>query len=68
VLASGGGEPSRGGQVALWNVGDGRLVHDFHDVHSDAVLCLAFSRDGTRLASGAADRFVKVLDVGRAGR
>ena len=32
-------------------------------LHSDAVLSLAFSRDGARLASGAADRFVKVLDL-----
>jgi WD40 repeat protein len=63
VLATGSGEPSRGGQVKLWDFANGQLLRDFRDVHSDAVLCLAFSRDGRRLASGAADRFVKVLDA-----
>jgi WD40 repeat protein len=63
TLATGSGEPSRGGQVMLWDVGSGKLVREFKDLHSDAVLALAFSRDGARLASGAADRFVKVLDL-----
>jgi WD40 repeat protein len=64
ILATGSGEPSRGGQVKLWDLdAGGALLHDLKDAHSDAVLCLAFSRDGRRLASGAADRFVKVLDV-----
>jgi WD40 repeat protein len=64
ILATGSGEPSRGGQIKLWDLDSGgTLVHDFKDVHSDAVLCLSFARDGRRLASGAADRFVKVLNV-----
>jgi WD40 repeat protein len=63
ILAAGAGEPSRGGQIALWEVQSGRLLHDYRDVHSDAVLALDFSRDGGRLASGGADRFVKVLDL-----
>ena len=63
TLATGSGEPSRGGQIMLWDVSSGKLVREFKDIHSDAVLALAFSRDGARLASGAADRFVKVLDL-----
>jgi WD40 repeat protein len=63
TLATGSGEPSRGGQVMLWDAASGKLVREFKNVHSDAVLALAFSRDGTRLSSGAADRFVKVLDL-----
>ena len=63
TLATGSGEPSRGGEIKLWDVGSGNLLHDFKDIHSDAVLCLDFSHDGKRLASGAADRFVKIIDL-----
>ena len=63
LLASGSGEPSRGGQIKLLNPISGQLLHSFDDIHSDAVLALDFSPDGTRLASGAADRFVRILDL-----
>jgi len=46
VLATGSGEPSRSGQVKLWDVATGKLVGDFKDAHSDAVLALDFSADG----------------------
>jgi WD40 repeat protein len=68
LLATGAGEPTRGGEVKLWDVGSGALVREVKDAHSDAVLCLAFSRDGARLASGAADRFVRVFEVGTGRR
>jgi WD40 repeat protein len=63
TLASGAGEPTRGGEIKFWDVATGSLVRALKDPHSDAVLALAFSRDGARLASGAADRFVRVFDV-----
>jgi WD40 repeat protein len=63
IVATGAGEPSRGGQIKLWDVASGNLIRDLKDAHSDAVLALAFSRDGTRLASGAADRFVRVFET-----
>jgi WD40 repeat protein len=63
TLATGSGEPSRGGEIKLWNVASGNVLRDFKDIHSDAVLCLDFSHDGKRLASGAADRFVKIIDL-----
>jgi WD40 repeat protein len=63
ILATGAGEPSRGGKIKLWDVASGNLIRDLKDAHSDAVLALAFSRDGTRLASGAADRFVRVFET-----
>jgi len=63
LLATGSGEPSRSGQVKLWEAATGRPVREFADVHSDAVLSLEFSPDGRSLASGAADRFARLLDV-----
>ena len=62
-LATGGGEPTRGGNITLWQVADGKLLRSFTNLHSDAVFGLDFSADGNYLASGAADKFVKVLDL-----
>ncbi len=100
-LATGGGEPTRGSDIKIWQVGvvggvrpssgaatldrrpglhesghqktnqldvpeDGHtpgLMQTFTNVHSDAVFGLDFSPDGKYLASSAADKFVKVLDL-----
>jgi WD40 repeat protein len=62
-LATGGGEPTRGGEIKIWQVADGKLAQSFTNVHSDAVFGLDFSADGKYLASSAADKFVKVLDL-----
>jgi WD40 repeat protein len=61
-LATGSGEPSRGGEMKLWDAASGQLVRDFPKVHSDAVYGLEFSPDGKLLASGAADRMAHVID------
>jgi WD40 repeat protein len=63
TLASGGGEPSRGGEVLFWDVSSMTVQREFRELHSDSVNTLAFSRDGKRLATGAADKFVKLTDV-----
>lgn len=63
LLAAGGGEASRSGQLTLWNTADGSLVRQFVDAHSDTVYGIEFSADGKLLASAAADKFVKVFDV-----
>lgn len=63
TLAAGGGEPTRSGDVSLWNIASGSLVGDWKDRHSDAVLSLAFSPDGKWLASGGADRFTRIADA-----
>jgi WD40 repeat protein len=62
-IATGGGQPSRNGEIKIWRVADGKLVKDWPNVHSDAVLSLDFSPDGKYLASGATDKFAKVVDV-----
>jgi WD40 repeat protein len=60
-LAAGGGEPSRSGELKLFNTADGTLVRSLPEAHSDTVFGLEFSPDGKHLASSAADRFVKVF-------
>ena len=62
-LATGGGEPSRSGELKLWNVADGNLIREFKDAHSDTIFCVRFSPDGNSLATSAADRFMKVFNV-----
>ena len=62
-LATGGGEPSRGGEIILWKTADGTMEKEFMNAHSDTVLALDFSPDGKYLASGAADKFVKVIEL-----
>jgi len=62
TLAVGGGEPSRGGEIQLWNLETNRKTGDVPKAHVDAVLALEFSPDGTTLASSGADRLVRLID------
>ncbi|MEO6810866.1 MAG: c-type cytochrome domain-containing protein, partial [Isosphaeraceae bacterium] len=64
LLATGGGEPSRSGEVKIWEVGKGILAKTLPDsLHSDTVFGVRFSPDGSKLATCAADKFLKVTDV-----
>ncbi len=63
LLASGGGEPSRSGEVKLWEVATGKLVRFLNDAHSDTVFGLEFSPDDAVLATCSADKFVKLHSV-----
>ena len=63
TLATGGGEPSRSGDILLFEVATGKAVKTWKERHEDAVLSLDFSRDGKLLASGAADKMAKVTEV-----
>ena len=63
LLATGGGDPSRSGELILWNVETKTIARQFVDAHSDTVFGLDFSRDGKYLVSGAADKFVKQFEV-----
>ena len=62
-LATGGGEPSRAGEIKIWQVATGKQTQEFKNVHSDTVLGLDFSPDGKFLASSGADKWVKVTDL-----
>lgn len=63
LLASGGGEPSRSGELKLWNPADGALVREVPDAHSDVVLGVRFSPDGKLIASCGADKFLKTFQT-----
>ncbi|MCU0872325.1 MAG: hypothetical protein MUE50_08265, partial [Pirellulaceae bacterium] len=63
LLATGSGDPSRSGQLKIWNIANGTLHKEITEPHSDMILALEFSRDGKLLASSAADRFIKTWDV-----
>jgi WD40 repeat protein len=63
LLAAGGGEPSRSGEVKIWEVGKGMLGRSLPTLHSDTVFSLRFSPDGTKLATASADKFLKVSSV-----
>ena len=63
LLAVGSGEPSRSGQVSIWNVEDGTRITNLNQPHDDTVFALAFSPDGRFLASASADRMMKVFRV-----
>lgn len=63
LLATGGGVPSRGGELKLWNVADGKLVREIKDAHSDTIFSVRFSPDQTHLATGGADKLMKAFEV-----
>ncbi|HZN32821.1 MAG TPA: c-type cytochrome domain-containing protein, partial [Pirellulaceae bacterium] len=63
LLATGGGVPSRSGELKIWNTTDGQLVREFAAPHADTVNAVRFAPDGQQLASAGADRMVKVFDA-----
>ncbi|SIN79543.1 WD40 repeat [Singulisphaera sp. GP187] len=63
TLAAGGGEPTRSGDISLWDVASGKLLNEWKERHTDAVLSLDFSPDGKRLASGGADKIARVTEI-----
>ncbi len=63
TLATGGGEPSRSGDLILLDVATGQTTKTWKEKHTDTVLCLDFSPDGKQLASGAADKIARVTEI-----
>jgi len=62
VLAVAGGTPSLFGEVQLWNVADGKLLHSIILSH-DTMFGISFNADGTLVAFGGADNRVRVAKV-----
>lgn len=63
LLAIGGGEPSRTGDVLLVESATGKVLKTWKELHDDAVLSLDFSPDGKLLATGAADKIARVTEI-----
>ncbi len=62
-LVTGGGIPSRSGELKIWNVADGHLIREIKDAHSETIFAVRFSPDGKQLASAAGDRFIKLINT-----
>ena len=63
-LVTGGGRPSRDGEIRIWRTLDGRFIREIENAHNDTVFDVQFSYDGRFIASAAADKFVKVWHAG----
>ncbi|MFK7822004.1 MAG: hypothetical protein AB8G99_25120, partial [Planctomycetaceae bacterium] len=62
-LAVGSGQPSRTGQLQIYAVPSGNVITQFPDAHSDTVLDVEFSPDGTQLLSCGSDKLTHAWDV-----
>lgn len=62
-LATGGGVPSRSGELKIWNVASGQLVREFKDAHNETIFSVRFSPTSNQVASAAGDRFIKITDT-----
>ncbi|KAG8688979.1 hypothetical protein FRC11_004386 [Ceratobasidium sp. 423] len=59
-------DQDNGGHIRLWSVSDRTAISRPFRGHSDQVLSVSFSPDGTRLVSGSRDWTVRIWDVQRA--
>lgn len=62
VLAVAGGTPSLFGEVQLWNVTEGRLLHSI-TLSYDTMFGVSFNADGSLVGFGGADNRVRVARV-----
>ena len=52
-----------GGNLILWDIADGRILHQLKKGHADSASCVAFLPDGKTLVSAGADAYVRFWDV-----
>ena len=62
LLAVAGGSPSLFGELQLWNVADGRLLHSTTVSH-DTLFGVCFNNDGTLVSFGGADNSLRAVSV-----
>ncbi len=62
ILAVVGGTPALFGELQLWNVAEGKLLHST-TLALDTLFGVSFSADGTHVAFGAADNRLRVVKV-----
>ncbi len=63
LLAAGAGEPSRSGQLRIYNVETGDVVLDLPEAHTDSIFAVAFSPQGDMIATAGADKFARVFKL-----
>ncbi len=57
------GIPSRSGELQVFNIADGSRVLFLPRAHDDVIYAAKFSPDGKRIASAAADKYLRTFDV-----
>ena len=62
-LVVGSGAPSRFGELKMVRIADGGIAKDWGQVHSDSILVAKFSPDGLTVATGAADKLLRLHRV-----
>ena len=62
-LLVGSGQPSRFGELKMIRIADGAVAKDWGQVHSDSILVAKFSPDGLSVATGAADKVIRLHRV-----
>jgi WD40 repeat protein len=62
LLATGGGTPSRTGELKLWRL-DGTLVREIAKAHADTINAIAFAPDGDLLATAGSDRLACIWSM-----
>ncbi|MGI9244149.1 MAG: c-type cytochrome domain-containing protein [Verrucomicrobiales bacterium] len=63
TLVTGGGVPSRSGNLKLFSMRDGALRSEITDAHSDSIVDVAVSPDGRSIATAGMDRVARVFSV-----
>ena len=63
LLGVAGGEPTVEGEIKVFEVGTWKQLVDIKNGHSDTVYGIAFSPDNKMVATGSADKFVKVWEL-----